>query len=169
MKRLTIALAVAVLAATGFTAGVSADGREADGLTGTWRVTITLKDCVTGTPRPPFRSLLTFGSDGTLVETTNNPAFRPGQRGPGHGAWDRVGGRTFSAASEAFIMFSSDPSPAPPSPGFTKGLQRISQTITLTHDSPNAFSSVASVQFFDDAGTLLNEGCATAVGSRFGV
>ena len=169
MKRLTTALLVAVLAATGFAAAVSADGHDAQGLTGTWRVTITLKDCVTGTPRPPFHSLLTFGSDGTLIETTNNAAFKAGQRGPGHGAWDRTGRRTFTAASEAFIMFSSDPSPAPPSPGFAKGLQRISQTIRIPHDDPDTFSSVASVQFYDDAGNLLNEGCATAVGSRFGL
>ena len=81
-------------------------------------------------------------------------------------AWERIGKRTFSASSDAFIMFSSAPNP-PASPGFTRGVQRIAQTITMTKDHPDAFDSRATVEFFDDAGTQLLSACATAIGRRY--
>ena len=136
-------------------------------LVGSWHVTVVLADCNTGAPRPPFQSLLTFGSDGTLIETTNNAAFKPGQRSPGQGVWRRNAGTSFSAYSDAFIQFASAPSMTPPAPAFTRGLQRITQDITIDPRSPDVFTSTASVEFFDEAGTLLMTGCATATGARF--
>jgi hypothetical protein len=164
----SIAALAALLACAAPQVARAGDGREhRPSLTGTWRVTVTLRDCVSGAPRPSFHSLLTFGADGSLIETTNNAGFKPGQRSPGHGIWRRAGGHTFTAYSDAFIQFSSDPTVAPPAPGFTRGLQRISQTITIDRAAPDAFSSVASIQFFDDDGNLLMQGCATADGTRF--
>ena len=136
-------------------------------LAGSWHVTVALVDCTTGVARPPFQSLLTFGSEGTLVETTNNAAFKPGQRSPGHGVWRRTEGTSFSAYSDAFIMFSSAASMSPPAPPFTRGLQRITQDIDIDPRAPDTFRSTASVEFFDEAGTLLMKGCATATGTRF--
>ena len=86
----------------------------------------------------------------------------------GSGALDTAtGGSSYSAYSDAFIMFSSEPSVAPPAPAFTRGLQRISQTITIDPQTPDAFTSAASVEFFDENGTLLLKACATATGTRF--
>jgi hypothetical protein len=136
-------------------------------LTGTWRVTVMLVDCTTGAARPPFQSLLTFGSDGTLTGTTNNATFKAGQRSPDHGSWERTAGMAFHAASEAFILFSSPASVSPPAPPLTRGIQRITQDINIDPRSPDVFTSQASVEFFDESGTLLLAGCATATGNRF--
>jgi hypothetical protein len=136
-------------------------------LTGTWRVTAMLVDCTTGAERPPFHSLLTFGSDGTLTGTTDNAAFKPGQRSPDHGVWKRTQGTSFHASSEAFILFSSAASIAPPAPAFARGVQRITQDIDIDPRTPDVFNTTASVEFFDEAGTVLMTGCAVATGTRF--
>jgi hypothetical protein len=165
---MSIALAAALVL------GVGAQARAGDGpqnarsnaLQGTWRVQVTLRDCTTNVPRPAFYSYLSFGSAGTLIETTNNAGFEPGQRSAGHGVWAYAGHRTFSASSEAFIQFTSAPNP-PASPGFLRGVQRIDQTITMQKDDPNTFDSVAAVRFFDVTGTELLSACATAIGQRY--
>jgi len=136
-------------------------------LTGSWRVTVMLVDCTTGAARPPFHSLLTFGSDGTLSGTTNNGTFKPGQRTSDYGVWQRTQATSFHAVSEAFILFSSAASTAPPAPPFARGVQRITQDIEIDPRSPDVFSSQASVEFFDEAGNVVMTGCATATGSRF--
>jgi hypothetical protein len=136
-------------------------------LTGTWRVTVSLVDCATGAARAPFHSLLTFGADGTLSGTTNNGTFKPGQRTSDYGVWQRTEATSFHATSEAFILFSSAASAAPPAPPFARGVQRITQDIEIDPRSPDVFSSQASVEFFDEAGNVAMTGCATATGSRF--
>lgn len=157
---LPVAMALVVAGSLATTPVVGAESSRS--LEGTWRVQVTLKDCTTGAPRPPFWSLLTFARGGTLTETTNNPAFQPGQRSSGHGTWRRKG-HGYEAATEAFIQFSS--APPPPAPSFQRGLQRISQAIEI-QDDPDVFTSVASVLFFDAVGNPLATGCATAVGYR---
>src|SRR5687767_5476590 len=52
-------------------------------LVGTWVVQVTLRDCATNVPLgPPFNSLVTFHSGGTISETTASLAFAIGQRVP---------------------------------------------------------------------------------------
>jgi hypothetical protein len=128
---------------------------------GTWRVTVTQKVCATGAPIGlPFHSLLTFVRGGTVTGTTSSPAFLPGQRSGDYGVWSQTDWHNYSAASEAFIIFSGGL--------FTQGSQIIRQSISLT-DGGNGFTDVASVQFYDVNGTPLlpAPGCATAVGQRF--
>ncbi len=133
------------------------------GLEGTWRVQVTTYNCSTGVPAgPAFKSLLAFHRGGTLTGTTTNPAFQPGQRTSDFGVWSSNGGHTYTAASEAYILFTSAPNP--PVPGFQKGTQRINQAISVDGDQ---FTSVATVQFSDVNGNTLFSGCASAVGQRF--
>jgi hypothetical protein len=165
MKTLVVG-ALAGLLTLGAGRRALAAGGDEQTLKGTWLVEVTLRDCATQAPRPSFHSLLSFDGAGTLIETTNNPGFLPGQRGPGHGVWTRTGSRTFNASSDAFIQFSSAPNP-PASPGFTRGIQRIAQTITMAKGQPDEFNSEASVQFFDLSGTQLLAACATAIGHRY--
>jgi hypothetical protein len=131
-------------------------------LEGTWRVTVTLRDCGTGAQSPPFQSLLTFARGGTLTGTTASPAFLPGQRTPDYGMWSPAGGHAFRAVEEAFILFDS-PHGAN-RPGFRSGTQRISQTIELRND--DEFTSTASTSYFDVGGKLVTKGCASAIGRR---
>ena len=136
---------------------------EHQGLIGTWRVTVQQYDCKLGTDLGlPFQSFLTFGPGGTLIETTANAAFAPGQRGPGHGFWERTHHDSFRAVSEAFILFTT---PAHgPVPEFDVGRQRIDQAIDYA--GGDEFSSDAAVSFSDPSGTVLRSGCAHAVATR---
>jgi len=132
-------------------------------LEGTWRVSVTLRNCDSGTTMPPFQSLLTFARGGTLTGTTSSPDFLPGQRSPDHGVWSPAGGHAFRAVEEAFILFDS-PS-RPNRRGLRSGTQRINQTIELKND--DEFTSSASTVYFDTSGTMVATGCASAVGRRF--
>ena len=132
-------------------------------LTGTWLVTVQQYDCASDASIGlPFQSFLTFGADGTLIETTANAAFAPGQRGPGHGFWERSGHDSYRAVSEAFILFTT---PAHgPVPEFDAGVQRIDQNVE--YDGGATFTADAAVSFRDPSGTVLRSGCARASGTR---
>jgi hypothetical protein len=70
--------------------------------------------------------------------------------------WRAEGERSYSAALTAFIT----------KDGALVRTQTITQEIALGEDG-DSFSSVASVEFSDPAGTVLAKGCATATGLRF--
>jgi hypothetical protein len=159
-------LRVAAIALVAFAGGIAqpaAAEAERWGLTGSWLVEIQQYDCATQAPLgTPFDSFLTFGEDRTLIESTNNPGFEPGQRGPGHGFWESTGHGAFRAVSEAFILFDS---PARgPIPPFATGRQRIEQAIDYA--GGDRFTSEALVYFTDPSGTVLRSGCARASASR---
>lgn len=158
----TLAPADAVATNANGTVGV---GSKA--LVGTWRVTVTTFPCANPQAKnKPFVSLLTFWSNGSLIETTSSPQFQPGQRSNGHGFWERIGPGAYRVISEAFIQFPTNPPPPPPAPALQKGLQRIDQGIQMT--SRDSFVSDASVAFFDGTGVApYFTGCATASGERF--
>jgi hypothetical protein len=147
-----------LLSAVPFAAAQSdADGHAPILIVGTWQVVVTVRNCDNGQQlAPPFQSLLTFGSEGTLVETTANPGFYPAERGPGHGNWSRSGMRAFNASSLAYVTVS----------GQLTMKQRIDQKIEFV-DDPDKFHSVAAVEFFDPYDHLLKSGCATADAVRY--
>jgi hypothetical protein len=159
-----VALAAAVVAAVLLApaAGAQESGEKAQrGLQGSWRVEVTLVDCASGTPAgPPFRSMLSFG-DGTLLGTTLSAAYAPGQRSPDFGNWRATGGNRYVAMSEAFILY--DTTAPPPAPQLQRGVQRLTQAITL---GKNTFTSLATTDFFDVNGARVSSGCARAVGTR---
>jgi hypothetical protein len=158
----TLAPTVAAASNSNGTAGVGAKA-----LVGTWRVTVTTFPCLNpqATNRP-FVSLLTFGEDGSLIETTSSPQFLPGQRSNGHGFWEQIGPGAYRVISEAFIQFTTDPPPPPPAPALQRGRQRLDQGIQMT--SRNSFVSDASVAFFSSTGVApYFTGCARASGVRF--
>src|SRR5262249_47420205 len=132
-------------------------------LTGTWLVTVQQYDCSSDAGIGlPFQSFLTFGADHTLLESTANAAFAPGQRGPGHGFWQRSAHDSYGAVSEAFIIFTT---PAHgPVREFDAGVQRIDQNIE--YDGGEHFTADAAVSFADPSGTVLRSGCARASGTR---
>lgn len=138
--------------------GKSTAGNQS--IEGTWRVTVTQKVCVTGAPMGmPFHSLLTFSRGGTMMGTTSNPAFMPGQRSTEFGAWRQTRAQVYSAVDEAFIIFGAGL--------FTQGSQVLRHAIRLT-DNGNGFTDDASIQFYDVNGNPLlpTPGCASAVGQR---
>jgi hypothetical protein len=161
-----LACAMAVAAVAGSASAHS--GRDNDfswsnaKLAGTWRVQVTTYNCSTLVEGQPFNSFLTFGSEGTLVEVTSNPAFLPAQRSAGHGYWERTGRNFYHMVSEAFIQFSSDA--RPPVPPFKRGVQRLDGGLEMT--GRNSFSVDSTITFFDEAGAVALAGCARAEGER---
>jgi hypothetical protein len=140
--------------------------RVPSALVGSWRVTTTPYNCVTGTVFPQFArpQLITFGDGGTIVEGAGNPDFQPGQRSSGHGYWERTGKQSFNAVIEAFILFTSVVTPPTP-PRYVRGTQRFDHGIEM--DDADHWSSYATVTFFDVAGTPVPpSGCAKAAAER---
>ena len=127
---------------------------ESQGLQGTWRVQVTIRDCASGTALRTFPAFLTFAQGGTLTETTTG--FPPALRTPGHGFWSRLTHNSFNAVSEGFLF-----NPA----GVWTGRQRLTQLIELGVKN-DELNSTAINEIFDTNGSLIVNGCATAVGSR---
>jgi hypothetical protein len=135
------------------------------GLAGPWSVTVSLTDCH-GNPKGTFPSIVMFSRGGTVTESTFNPAFDHGQRGPGLGVWWLNEDGTYSSTDVAYILFTSAVySPGPPPIGFAAGTQKITHRITLSSDASN-WSDIAQVQFFDINHNPLNHACATATAVR---
>jgi hypothetical protein len=153
-SHLTFLILTFVCAASSLAFGQTVDVEH---LGGTWKVQVSLQNCITHAPLgPPFLSMLSFSGNGTVSGTTQNPLFAPGQRTSDYGAWQRTGRSTFTATSEAYILFPAGP--------FVRGTQRISQNISVEN---NAFVSVATVQFFDVTNTTVLSACAVATATRF--
>ena len=154
-----------LIAALFLAPGAGAGGREASAgaaqasaaatLEGTWRVEVTLRQCDTGLPiAEPFPALATFARGGTV--TTSDGGMSPAQRGPGHGVWWRLQGRSFAAVTEAFLFGST---------GVLTGTQRLSQTIELDA-AARAFQASVSARVTNVAGHVVFTGCATSEGRR---
>lgn len=156
LRNTTMALALLMLGCV-LASAQSQSSNSGQGLAGTWRVQVSLYNCDTKAPLgPPFQSMLSFHNGGTLSGTTANPVFAPGQRTSDYGIWSYDGDQSYSAKSEAYILFAAGP--------FARGTQRITQTIKVNEDQ---FTSAASVQFFDANHVQVMAACAAAVGQRF--
>jgi hypothetical protein len=147
--KMTLMAAVVAFISAGYSPAGAADGigygrsQAPAPLEGAWRVSIAPYVCGTD-PRqminaPPVVSYLTFGPSGTLSETTSNPRFDPGQRGPGMGYWYRTGRTQYRAAFEAFILSNNA--------AYAKGRQRVEQDMVFDTDD-DSWSSDARVAFY---------------------
>lgn len=172
--RTAAVLAMAAAALATLPAPVAHAAGSAPRVTGTYAVQVTLRDCASGAPAgPPFDSLVTLHGDGTITETPGGRAFAPGQRSAGHGAWKRIGRRTYSQNVVALITFDTpanlpgsptfDPS-RPVTPGFQAGWSTIEHTITFS--SATNGTSAGTNAFYTQAGVQYRTGCSTAALER---
>jgi hypothetical protein len=172
--RKTLLATVAALTLAGYSAASAADddnglafGRSQAPapLEGTWVVTIQPIVCASGQDVPGVPSVtayLTFAAGGTMTETNSNVAFEPGQRGPGHGYWERTGRSSYQFVFQAFIQFDSQLPPF----RYKRGYQRLDQTVELhTNDG---FTTIGTVRFFPGTSNIPTtpSGCARSTGVR---
>ena len=123
-------------------------------LEGTWRVEITLRNCLTGEAvQTPFPALASFARGGTV--TTADGGLSPAARGTGLGAWGRGRGGTFWAITEAFLF----------NEGVRTGGQRITQEIEVAADGEEFNANVVS-EIQGVNGNVFATGCATSIGRR---
>jgi hypothetical protein len=123
---------------------------------GTWRTTLTIRNCQTGAPIRTFQGLQTFNKGGTLTETGTIPA--PSLRSPGHGVWKREQGWQEYSFAFVYDLFNAD--------GTLAGSRTVRGAVALGA-SGNEFTVVSTSETFDANGQLSATGCSTATATRF--
>ncbi len=151
-----LVLAGMLVLGSGLTARAqSEDAGSHNGLEGTWRLQVTVRDCQTGEAKRTFPALFTFAKGGTLTVTTAGQL--PSLSTPGLGVWRHTDGHTYSAVSEAFVFSSA---------GAWTQTHRLTRVIEIGNDA-DEFTDTVALQIFDTSGNLIVTGCATSVASRF--
>jgi hypothetical protein len=126
-----------------------------NGLQGTWRAQLTVRDCDTRAVLRSFPAMFAFAKGGTLTVTTAGQL--PSQSTAGLGVWRHTDGHRYSAVSEAFLF-----NPA----GVWTGTQRLTRAIEIDNDA-DAFTDAVRLQILDTNRKVIVTGCATTVGRRF--
>jgi hypothetical protein len=125
------------------------------GLIGSWDVTVTARDCESGTPLFSFIAVQTYNQGGTM-QASNLGA--PGILYlDGHGVWEHIKGRQYSVA---FRVFKFNPD------GSFAGKDVIRDVISLDLGS-DTYTSTGGVDILDPNGNLILRGCATTTATRF--
>jgi hypothetical protein len=135
--------AVAVIASAGaISSALGDDGLPGDHglgphkIVGTWEATVNR-----GPTLPPVKSLHTFTSGGSIIESGSDSLFRS----PAYGVWQYVGDRTY-ATTQVFHRFSPT--------GLYLGTQRINGNRRLSLDG-DSYTAVALAELRDADGNLI--------------
>jgi hypothetical protein len=151
-----LVLASMLVLGSGLTARARAqDAGSQNGLEGTWRVQVTVRDCQTGVALRTFPALFTFAKGGTLSVTTAGQL--PALSTTGLGVWRHTDGHAYSAVSEAFVFSTA---------GAWTQTHRLTRAIEVGNNE-DEFTDTVALQIFDTNGNVIVTGCATSVGSRF--
>jgi hypothetical protein len=160
--KLKTQIAVIALALGMSTSLVSGQDRQASlspaahSLQGTWRVTGTVVNCITGQDIFSLPRIETFNQGGTYTGYGVPPGGDPGQ-GTEYGVWQREPGSQNYLVRIVAYLYTPE--------GDFDGRTEITVTDHLT--SANSFEGSATVQFFDADGNLVFTGCARETGTRF--
>jgi hypothetical protein len=155
-------IAVIVLALTATTSPVWSQDRQtlpsptAQSLQGTWRVTRTAVDCITGEEFFSFPAITTYNQGGTYTGYGVAPGGDPGQ-GTEYGVWQREPGRQNYSVRVVFYSYTAE--------GDFDGRGEATDAIQLT--TADSFTGTGTIQIFDADGNLLFSGCGRATGTRF--
>ena len=125
-----------------------AQGSVDPNVEGTWRVQVTPDG------GPPFRALATFGSGGTVVESSEGSNDKGGQ-----GVWKRTGGRTFGFTVEQFQFDNA---------GNFIGTLKLRESDRFMSNS-DTYDGVGMIEFRNPDGTLAYTVCARTHGTRMAV
>lgn len=148
-----VILMLAVFAQVWVSAQAQSDNDQ--GLTGSWDVTVTARDCESGTPLFNFLAVQTYNQGGTM-QTGNLGA--PGLVYlDGHGVWEHIKGRQYSIAFRV-LKFNPD--------GSFAGKDVIRDVISLDLGG-DTYTSTGGIDILDPDGNLILRGCATTTATRF--
>jgi hypothetical protein len=130
---------------------------EGNSIEGSWVVTVTRLNPPPNVP-PTFKSLITFDGGRGMTETSNTGTAL---RGPAHGVWERIDGRSY-ATTMLFFRFN-------PQTGAFLGTQKVNRTMRLSQDG-QTFEAVSLASQYDPAGALTLGGLhATETGERMDI
>jgi hypothetical protein len=125
-------------------------------LQGTWRVTRTAVDCITGQDILSFPAIQTFNQGGTYTGYGVPPSSDPGQ-GTEYGVWGReAGSQNYSVRTVSYAYTAE---------GDFDGRAEITEALHLT--AANSFEGTATIQIFDADGNLVFTACGRRIGTRF--
>jgi hypothetical protein len=124
-----------------------------NGLQGTWRVQLTVRNCQTGMALRTFPALFTFAKGGTLSVTTAGQP--PALSTTGLGVWRHTDRHGYSAVSEAFVFDAA---------GVWTQTQRLTRAIEIGNNE-DEFTDTVSLQILDTNGNVI----VTAVPRASGV
>jgi hypothetical protein len=126
-----------------------------NGLEGTWRLQVTVRDCNTGQPlRPTFPALFTVAKGGTATIITGGQL--PSLFTPQLGVWRHTQGHNYTAVGEAFVFSAA---------GAMIQTHRFTRAIRVSVDGDSFIDQIA-LQIFDTAGNEIGTGCGSTVASR---
>jgi hypothetical protein len=154
---LTISFVVAaVLAQLAVAQTASAQPQSFHGgktLVGAWLIDATPAQNIV----PPFKMLMTFHADETLVETQNDLLAPPFFATAGHGVWERTGRHNYSFTMVQLLF----------DPNFTGTLVgTLKSRANVTLPTANSLSGYAEVEITDTQGNVLFTGNGTLEGTR---
>ena len=155
-------IAVIVLALTATTSPVWSQDKQAlqsptaQTLQGTWRVTRTAVDCITGQDILSFPAIMTFNQGGTYTGYGVPPGGDPGQ-GTEYGVWQREPGSQNYSVRAVTYGYTAE--------GDFDGRAELPKR--YISPPPTASLGTGTVQFFDADGNLIFTGCARTTGTRF--
>jgi hypothetical protein len=161
MKRLAV-LVVLVGIALFVTRALATAGPGKQTLEGVWQAELTILSACgpTGVPVAQFPGLLTYTSDGKVIETPATPlAANPAivRTSPGLGSWQHEGGQQFSNVFRFFQITVPGSLPA--------GSGTIKQAIELSQDG-DSYTVTGTGDFFDSNGNLTAHTCHTETATR---
>jgi hypothetical protein len=155
-------IVVIALALTATTSPVWSQDRQplpsptAHNLQGTWRVTRTGVDCITGEEFPSFPAITTYNQGGTSTGYEVPPGGDPGQ-GTEYGVWQREAGRHNYSVRAVSYGYTAE--------GDFEGRAEATEAIQLT--TADSFTSTGTVQIFDADGNLIATICVRSTATRF--
>ena len=123
---------------------------DANTIVGTWNVTVTFVDCITGAVIRNFPTMNTFNMGGTMLETPRSLATRS----PGHGTWERIRGNSYSSV---FKFFRSN------ADGTDNGYQLVYRQHEL---NDGVITTSATFENYTAAGIPTTNGCAVESATR---
>ena len=106
---------------------------------------------------PPFKMLMTFHADETIVETQHDLLAPPFFATTGHGVWKRSGRNTYSLTMVQ-LLFDANFT------GTRVGTLKTRATVTL--HQPHSLSARAEVEITDTQGNVLFAGDGSLEGTR---
>ncbi len=124
-------------------------------LEGSWNVQVTRRDCQTGAALVTFAAMNSYMRGGTMSEF--GIGTTPSQRTPSHGVWSYTSGRNFTSAFQ-FFLFAPD--------GTYVGIQRVRRQMQVSRFG-SSFSTTATIEILNPAGTIVATGCGTETATRF--
>jgi len=108
-------------------------------LTGSWIGTAVS----TTVPLPPLKTLMTFTSEGTVIESRRlylaNSPLGPLLATPGHGAWEKTGAKEYAIT---IILIYEGAANHPTSPGEVLGQEKVRMKLTLSQDGTRLAGSL---------------------------